>query len=108
MVPFSGKDHIVVRSELLSCLGPSIKVVLRSDGSSNALLCPYRPELLEGGGAIDTGLVGPGGLVDIVGSTIGRDLALLGCPAAGVVRAIALNDVVLNERVARPAVQAHV
>lgn len=77
-------------------------------GSANALALADRPVLLKGRGALDGGLVGAGGLVDIVCSSVSGHGPLL-CGAAGrVVGAVGFDDVVLDERVGSPAVDSEV
>jgi hypothetical protein len=89
-------------------ISPSGEVSLDVDRSTNALLLPDRPVLLEGRRAVDGGLVGTGGLKDVVSATINGDGSLLSCCRGWVVAAVRLNDVVLNKRVACPAVERDV
>jgi hypothetical protein len=107
-IPFSSKNHVVVRSELLTGLGPSIKVVLRSNSTTDTLNGPHRPELLEGRRAVDRRLVDAGSLIDIISSAIRLNRALLRRSGRRVVRAIRLNDVVLDKGIARPAIERNV
>lgn len=93
---------------LLAILLPRIEMSLDGDGSTNALLLADRPVLLKGRGAINGWLIVAGGLEDIIGAAIGGDAALLLCGRAGVVAAVCLDDVVLDERVAGPSVQGDV
>jgi hypothetical protein len=97
-----------VRSQLLTKLGPRIKVVLDSNRSTNALALPNRPELLERSGTIDRWLVGSGSLEDIVCAAVARDGALLLSSRRRVVRAICLHNVVLDQGVASPAIERNV
>jgi hypothetical protein len=97
-----------VRAKLLSVLGPRIKVSLDVDRATNTLLLPDGPELLEGRGAVDRRLVDTGGLEDVVGAAVGGDGSLLLSSRTRVVRAICLDNVVLDQRVAGPAVQRDV
>ena len=108
LVSLSRQDLVVMRSKLLTSLRPSIKVSLDVDAAANALLLPDTPELLEGSCADNARLVGTGSLVNVVGSTIGGDAALLGRSAAGIVRSKVLDDVVFNERVLSPAVEREI
>ena len=78
------------------------------DLAADALLLADRPELVEGGGAINGRLVNALGLVDVVSAAIGGDGALLGRPATWVVGAEGLDDVVLDQRVDGPPVQREV
>jgi hypothetical protein len=75
------------------------------DSSAHTLLLPNGPELLEGRRAVDAGLVGTGRLQDVVCAAVGGDGALFLRSRARVVRAIGFDDVVLNQRVACPAVE---
>ena len=97
-----------MRTQLLPILGPSVKVVLGGDRSADALRLPNGPELLEGRSAVDRGLVCTGGLENIIGSAVGGNGTLLARSRSGVIGAVRLNDVVLDERVARPAVERNV
>jgi hypothetical protein len=94
--------------QLLPILSPRIEMRLDINRAPNALLLADRPELLERRRAVDAGLVGARRLQDVVGAAVGGDAAFLLRGGGGVVRAVGLNDVVLDERVARPAVQRDV
>ena len=94
-----------MRTKLLSVLGPSIEVVLDSNSTANTLASPDRPELLEGSSTIDGGLVGASSLENVVCAAVRSDGTLLLSSRRGVVGAVGLDDVVLNQRVARPSVQ---
>lgn len=48
VVALGSEDLVVVRTELLAVLRPSVKVVLGGDGAADTLGLPDRPELLEG------------------------------------------------------------
>jgi hypothetical protein len=97
-----------MRSQLLTILSPRIKVVLNRNRASNALARPHTPKLLECRRSIDGRLVRAGGLKDVVGTAVRGNGALLLSSRRGVVRAVGLNDVVLDERVACPAVEGDV
>lgn len=97
-----------MRAQLLSVLAPRIKVGTDINGSTDTLLLPNRPELLEGRCSVNTGLVGAGGLEDIVGAAVDGDGTLLLSSRGGVVGAVGLDDVVLDQGVAGPAVQGDV
>jgi hypothetical protein len=107
-VSFGSKDLVVVRSQLLAVLGPSIKVGLNVDRTTNTLLLPDRPELLEGRGTIDRRLVGTGGLENVVSATVSGNGTLLLSSRTGVVRAVSLDNVVLDQRITSPAVERDV
>jgi hypothetical protein len=102
------QEKLRVKTYLLAILLPRVEMGLNRDGSANTLLLPHRPVLLKGRGTINRRLVGTGRLQDIIGATISSDAALLLCSRAGVVAAVCLDDVVLDERVARPSVQGDV
>lgn len=108
LVALGGKDLVVMLAQIHAVPAPGVEVVLHVDGSARALLGADGPVLLEGPGAVDRGLVGPGGDVDVIGAAVGLELALVLGLAAGVVGAVGLDDVVLYEWVARPAVDAEV
>ncbi len=75
---------------------------------ADAVLLANGPELVEGGGPFDRRLVHALGAVDVVGAAVARDGAQLGGPGGRVVRAEGLDDVVLDQRAARPAVDGEV
>lgn len=100
MIPLRRQNLIVMRTKFLPILGPRIEMVLDGDGAAHALARPHTPELLEGGGSVNGGLVGARGLEDVVGTTVGGDRALLLSSRGGVVATVCLYDVVLDERVA--------
>lgn len=118
-----------MRAEFLAVLGPSIKVVLTqsslvtqhtliqileqethldSNATTHALVLSHGPKLLKGSRAIDGRLVRPRRLQDVVGAAVGLDRALFLRRRRRVVRAKRLDNVVLDQRVARPAVQRNV
>lgn len=96
------------RSKVHTQLGPCIKVILGSDGTTNTAIPTNRPVLLESGSALDRRLVGAGGLEDVVGTAVRLDGAFLGRCGAGIVRAVGLDDVVFDQGVLGPAVDAEV
>jgi len=80
-----------------------------ADGTSGVLLwVADRPELLEGLSSINGRLVDAGGLQDVIGSTVASHGSLPAGSRAGVVRAVGLDDVVLDEWVASPSVDSEV
>lgn len=87
---------------------PGVEVILHGDRASDALGGANRPVLLEGPGTIDRGLVVASRNVEVVGATVSLDLSFVLRSAAGVVGAVGLNDVVLDERVASPAVDGQI
>jgi hypothetical protein len=108
LVTLSSQDLVVVVSEVHAGLSPSIEVVLHVDGAAGALVAADRPVLVESLSTVDGRLLVTGGHVEIVGVTVGVDSTSVLSLATGVVRAVALNDVVLDERAASPAVNAKV
>ena len=95
-------------AELETGAGPGVEVVLHVDGAAGALLLADGPVLVEGGGAIDGGLVDALGAVDVVDTAVRGDGPETGGARARVVGAEVLDDVVLYERVASPAVDGEV
>lgn len=87
---------------------PGVKVVLHIDTAARALLLADGPVLVKSGGAVDGGLVDALGAVDVVDAAVRGDGPETGGARAGVVSAKVLDDVVLDERVARPAVDGEV
>lgn len=81
---------------------------LHVDGAGRALVLTNRPVLLKGPGAVDGRLVGAGGLGNLVRGAVRGDGALVLRLRRRVVRAKVLDDVVLDERVAGPAVDGEV
>ncbi|KAI6749554.1 hypothetical protein HG530_014968 [Fusarium avenaceum] len=108
VVALDGKDLVVVVSEVKTNVLPGLEVSTGADGTAGALAATDGPELLEGLVALDGRSVGTGADVDVVDGTIDGDLTLLAGAGRGVVGAEALNDVVLNQRVAGPAVDGKV
>ena len=104
-----GSDNlIVVVTEAHALGGPSIKVVLHVNAAAGALRLADRPVLVKGLSTIDGGLVVTSGLSNSVGTAVGGESALLRGLAGGIVRAEALNDVVLDQRAAGPSVHGQV
>jgi hypothetical protein len=89
-------------------LSPSIEVVRSVDRTADALLRADAPVLRESLGAVDRGRVDAGARVDLVLAAVGLHGALVGQLAGGVVGAVRVEDVVFDERRARPAVDAEV
>lgn len=97
-----------MRAQVHSVAGPGVEVVLHGDAATDAAAGADGPVLLEGASAVDGGLVVARRHVDVVGAAVGVDGAAVRGAAAGVVRAVRLNHVVLDEGVARPAVDCKV
>ena len=113
-VTFGGNDLVVVvGAQVHAILPPSIEVASSADGAADAasgvlLGVADRPELLEGLGTVDRGLVGTSGLEDVVAGTVAVDGTLPLSSGRGVVGAVGLDDVVLDQGVASPAVDSEV
>lgn len=95
-------------TELHALAGPSIEVGLHVDRSAGALVLTNRPVLLKGRGTIDRWLVGAGALGNLVAGAVDGDGTLVLRLRRGVVGAEVLDNVVLNQRVAGPAVDGKV
>lgn len=108
LVSLGSQDLVVMAAQLQTILGPRIKVRLHIDRTTNPLLLPDTPELGERAGTLDGRLVVSGRLENVVGAAIGRDGTLLLCCRRGVVAAVRLDDVVLDEGVPGPTVQRDV
>ena len=108
LVTLSGNNLVVVGSELQAKLGPGVEVVGSGDGTRRALVLTDAPVLVEGSGTRDGRLVGADTLVDVVDGAVGGDGAHVLETAAGVVGAVGLEDVVLDEGVLAPAVDGEV
>jgi hypothetical protein len=76
--------------------------------ATDTLLLTDGPELVEGGGTLDRGLVDTLGAVDIVGAAVTADGAEPLGAGGGVVGAEGLDDVVLDQRALGPAVHGQV
>jgi hypothetical protein len=107
-VTLSGNDLVVVLAEVHALAGPGIEVSLHVNRAGRALVLTNRPILLKGPGAINGWLVGAGRLSDLVGRAIGGNGTLVLGLRRRVVGAEVLNDVVLDEGVASPAVDGKV
>jgi hypothetical protein len=95
-------------AKFLPILRPRVKMRLDINSASNTLLLPHTPKLLERTCAVDTRLIRPRRLQNIICGTVGCDRSvLLGCTAR-VVTAVRLDDVVFDPGVAGPAVEGDV
>jgi len=97
-----------MRTQLLPHLSPRIKVVARGNRAANTLHLSDTPELLERLRAVDGRLVDPRCLVDVVCAAVRRDGTFLRGSRGWVVGAVGFDDVVLDERIACPAVERDV
>lgn len=97
-----------MQSQLQTAPFPGRKMVARGDLAPYMLLAADRPELHKSSPAHNRGLVDTLCLVDVVGATIAFDGASPLGAAAGIVRAVAIDDVVLNQGLLGPAVEREV
>lgn len=108
MVTLGGHDHVVPAAKLEPGRSPGVKVILNRNVTADALDLTDGPVLVKGGGALDRGLVDAAGAVDVVGAAVRLEGPELGGPRAGVVGAVGLDDVVLDEGVGGPTVEGKV
>lgn len=108
LIPFRRHNLVIKAPQVQPDRRPRIEVVLRRNRPAHALSLAYRPVLLEGLGTVNRRCIGARADIDVVGATIGRDGALQRAARAGIVGAVRLDDIVLDERVARPAVDSEV
>jgi hypothetical protein len=108
LVALGGDNLVVMVAEPHANIGPSVEMVLHSDGAANTLLGADRPVLVESLRAVDGRLVVAGRLVQVVGTSISVDSTSVLSSAGWVVRAVRLNNVVLNEWVASPAIDSKI
>jgi hypothetical protein len=107
-VALGGHDLVVVVAQGHALGGPGVKVGGDVDGAAGTLVAADGPVLLEGRRAVDRGLVGAGADGNVVGAAVDGDLALLLGVGRGVEGAKVLDNVVLDEGVAGPAVDGEV
>src|SRR6185312_9166355 len=104
-----GRQDLVVRgAEVQAEALPRVEDVGDRDGAAGALGLTDRPVLVERGSALDRGFVGPGRLVQVVGAAVAVDGAELGGARTGVVVAVVVDDVVLDQWVRGPSVERQV
>lgn len=109
LVTLGGHDHVVPGTELQVALAaPFLEVLARVDRAADALLATDGPVLVEGSGADDGRLVDTPGAVDVVHAAIVLDGAEARRAGRRVVRAVGLDNVVLDERVGGPAVEREI
>lgn len=87
---------------------PRVEVVSSRHGAAGTVGLADGPELVERRGALDGRFVHALRLVNVVGSAVRGDRALLGGARGRVVGTEALDDVVLDERVGGPTVDGEV
>jgi hypothetical protein len=108
LVPLRRDDLHVERAHGEPERLPRVEVVAGRDRAAGAVRLADAPVLVERRRALDRGLVDARAFVDVVRAPVGGDGALVGEPAGRVVRAEVLGDVVLDERVRRPALDGEV
>lgn len=109
LVALGGHDHVVPLAEVEAALPlPLGEVLVGVDAAADALGAADGPVLVERRRAEDRGLVGAARLVDVVGAAVVVDGAEALRARRGVVRAVGLDDVVLDEGVGGPAVEGEV
>lgn len=79
-----------------------------SDIAANPPLCANRPKLIEGRATHNRWLIDPLSLIDIISSAVTLDSSTPLGPAAGVIRPIGLNDIVLDQRVLSPPIERQI
>jgi hypothetical protein len=84
-IAFSRNNLVVVRAKVKPIASPGVEVRLHVNGAADALVLADRPVLAESPGAVDGGLVGSGGDVDVVVAAVGGDAAEELGAGAGVV-----------------------
>jgi hypothetical protein len=107
-VSLHSHNHIIMPAQLHPQLGPLIKVLLRRHSAPNPLLLADRPVLLERACALDRRLVDACAGEDLVRALVKREVALGRPRLVGRQVGVRLDDVVLDQRVARPAVDGQV
>jgi len=107
-VSLSRNNLVVVLPEIHALASPRIKVRLHIHASTGALVLAHRPVLLKGLGTINRRLVSTRALRNLVAGAIRGHGALVLGLARRVVCAEVLDNVVLDEGVARPAVDGEV
>ena len=87
---------------------PLVKVIPGRYRAADPLFGPHRPVLLERSSALNGRLLVARALKDLVGPIVGGKVALGRPGLVGRELAVRLDDVVLDERVLRPAVDGEV
>lgn len=85
---------------------PRSNVVREGDGAASPLALADAEVLVEGLSALDARGVGADDLVDVVSTTVASHGAQLRAGRTGVVGAVGLDDIVLNEGARGPAVES--
>jgi hypothetical protein len=97
-----------VLAEVEAIALPRVEMGAGVDGTARTVGLTDGPVLVERGRADDRRLVDALGAEDVVRRAIGSDRAEPLRPRAGVVGAEVLDDVVLDERVGRPAIDGEI
>ena len=108
LVSLGGDDLVVKRAKVHTQVPPCVEVITSRDRSTGAFALPDTPELRKRLCALDRGLVDTRGREDAVVAAVSVDGALDLCSRRGVVGAVVLDDVVLDEWVRRPAVHGKI
>jgi len=109
LVTFGGHDHIIPSAESqVALLLPLVKVLAGIDLAANSLNATDGPVLVKSGGSLDRRLVDTSRLVNVVNTAVILNCAEFGCAGRGVVRAVRLDNVILDEGVGGPAVKSEV
>lgn len=87
---------------------PLLKVPPRRHRAAHPLLRPHRPVLLERARPLDRRLLVTRALEDLVGALLEGEVALGSPGLVGREVAVGFDDIVLDERVLRPAVNGEV
>ena len=109
VVAFTCHDLVVVVGpELQAGIGPGTEMGAYIDGSAGAFALTDGPELLEGLGTINGGLVDTGALGDVIDGPVKSHLTFPLSIAGWIIRSKILNNVVLDKRAPRPTVDSEV
>ena len=108
MISLRRHDHIIKRPQIQAERFPSIEMRAGVYTPTRPLRLPYRPILLKGLCALDTGRVGAGCGVDVVGAAVCGDGAAKGTAGARVIGAVGFDDIEFDQGVGGPAVDGEV
>src|SRR5688572_12954565 len=95
-------------AEVHAVRGPRIEVIAGGDRSTDPPLLTHAPVLVERARAFDGRLVDALRAIDVIGAAVAGHRAHEPLSARRTVRAPALDDVVLDERILRPSVERQV
>ena len=108
LIPLRSQNLVVKRVRLSTILAPRIEVVPSINRATTALRGADREPLSESRSTGNGRLVDTLRGVNVVSTAVGAESAFELGAAAGVVGAVVLHDVVLDQRVAEPAVEGEV